>query len=261
MKRIHLFEIEDQAWFPAWMRESMTRLIVVLHKLLDTSKHLAELIAKTLKETKQTEIVDLCSGGGGPMLEVMTLLKNDYGFENLKLTLTDLYPSKSAARKANEIGDGISYELNPVDATNVTDNLSGLRTMVCSFHHMKPEVAKSILQNAQNSKQSICIFEISDNRHPNIMSATAFPINIISALLLTPFCKPTFRQLIFTYLIPVIPIFFAWDGAVSNVRTYTMKDLDELLEGVNSPDYKWEKGIVKGKASMPYLIGVPTTNL
>lgn len=67
----------------------------------------------------------------------------------------------------------------------------------------------------------------------------------------------TWQQLIFTYLIPIIPICFAWDGAVSNARTYTLQDMDILLEDLKIPDYTWKKGIIKGKSKKLYLIGVP----
>ncbi len=51
----------------------------------------------------------------------------------------------------------------------------------------------------------------------------------------------TVRQLVFTYIVPIIPLCFAWDGAVSYARTYTLDDLDELLSGLRSEDYRWEE--------------------
>ncbi len=78
------------------------------------------------------------------------------------------------------------------------------------------------------------------------------------AFFLTPFARPlTWRQLVFTYLLPVIPLCFAWDGAVSNARTYTLEDLDHLLAGLETDDYKWEKGRITGKARKLYLLGLP----
>ncbi len=55
---------------------------------------------------------------------------------------------------------------------------------------------------------------------------------------MTPFVKPlTWRQIIFTYLIPIIPICYAWDGQASLPRIYTLKDLDHLLAGLGSWNY------------------------
>ena len=128
--------------------------------------------------------------------------------------------------------DAITYQTTSVDATKVGTELKGLRTMICSFHHMTPENAKKILQTAKASQQPICVYEISDNAPPNFVNFLTLPLTFIVCLVVTLFVRPmTWQQVVFTYLIPILPICFAWDGAVSNVRTYTMKDMDELLEG------------------------------
>ncbi|MDW7691584.1 hypothetical protein R9C00_17445 [Flammeovirgaceae bacterium SG7u.111] len=87
MKRIHVFEFEDLAWFPNWFRRCMTRLIIVMHKLLKTDEELAELLAGIIKETQITSIVDLCSGSAGPLPSAVNILKEKHGIENIKLTL------------------------------------------------------------------------------------------------------------------------------------------------------------------------------
>ncbi len=259
MKRIHLFEFEDLSWFPDSLRKSMTRLMVVMHKLLGTREVLAGLVNKGLKKSESDTIVDLCSGSGGPMPEVLDILTEKYGIDQAKLVMTDLYPNIEFANTINnEENTKISYLTKPIDATNMEADKIGLRTMVSSSHHMKPDIAREILKNAKDSRQTICIFEISDNSYPAWLWWIAIPINIITALVITPFVKPlTFQQLLFTYLIPVLPICFAWDGAVSNARTYTLNDLDILLNGLEVSDYVWEKGIIKGKSKMLYLLGMP----
>jgi hypothetical protein len=196
------------------------------------------------------------------MLTVAETLKGEYQLKDLTLTLTDLYPNRDLANQINrQAGSGISYVPHSIDAANVPSDLMGVRTMVCSFHHMKPGTARNILINAKESRQPICIYEISDNSFPTLLWWVALPFNFITALLITPFVRPlTWQQLVFTYLIPIIPLFFAWDGAVSNVRTYTLKDLDVLLQGLSSDDYRWEKGIITGKAKKIYLLGFPVVD-
>ncbi|MDQ3100184.1 MAG: hypothetical protein M3R08_02245 [Bacteroidota bacterium] len=99
--------------------------------------------------------------------------------------------------------------------------------------------AKNIDQ-CQRKEQPICIYEISDNGFPIFLWWIAIPLNFIMALLITPFVRPlTLEQIIFTYLIPIIPFFFAWDGAVSNARTYTIEDMDILLEGIETKVSPW----------------------
>jgi len=262
MKRIHLFEFEDSAWFPNWLRVRMTRLIVVVHRLMGTSEELAKIIDKALSASGKTKIIDLCSGSGGPMPDVVQVLEEKYNRKNIELTLSDLYPNLKAAKRFNSEKDNVSYEIQPVDVTKIGADRQGLRTMISSFHHMTPEAAKQILQSAQNDQQPICIFEISDNSAPILPALIlSLPITFLMCLFITPLARPmTWQQLVFTYLIPIIPICYAWDGSVSNVRTYTLKDLDELISDIQTPKYKWEKGTIGGRMKKMYLTGMPVEN-
>ena len=230
-----------------------------MHKLLSSEGNVAALINKSLKYSHVRSIVDLCSGSGGPMINVLKTLTGEYGLQNVTLTLTDLYPNNDLAKKINtQKLEHISYLSSPVDATNVPPELPGIRTMICSFHHMDPRTARSILTNAKESRQPICIYEISDNSFPVFLWWLAIPLNFVTALFITPLVRPlTGVQMLFTYLIPIIPLVFAWDGAVSNARTYTLNDLDLLLEGLETNDYKWEKGHIEGRSKKLFLIGNP----
>jgi hypothetical protein len=259
MKRIHLFEFEDLAWFPNWLRIRMTRFIVAMHKLLGSSDELANLVAKALKHSKKQQVIDLCSGSGGPMLDVVKIIKEKHHVENLKLTFSDLYPNTEVAQEINSQNNpNIEYLTTPVNAGNIDKSKVGVRTMVCSMHHMRPAIAKSILKDAKEAHQPICVFEISDNSYPFWLWWISIPFTFIMVFFVTLMVRPvTWQQLVFTYLIPILPLFIAWDGAVSNARTYTLKDLDVLLEGLESENYKWEKGIIKGKGRKLYLLGLP----
>ena len=259
MKRIQLFELEDYPWFPHWLRACLTRLMVVMHNLLDTPADIAALLTKAMRHTKQHTIVDLCSGGGGPMREVFRVLQAQPGGEQLNLTLTDLYPNQEVAAAINNgPNPALTYRLAPVDALQVPAELVGVRTMVGSFHHMNPATARRILQHARDSRQAICIYEMSDNSLPIALWWVSLPMLFLMVFFLTPFARPlTWKQLLFTYLLPIIPLCFAWDGAVSNARTYTLDDMDQLLAGLETEDYKWEIGRHTGKAKKLYLLGLP----
>jgi hypothetical protein len=259
MKRIDLFEFEDFPWFPNWIRSCLTQLIVVMHKLLKSSDDLIPLLKRALPYSHNNTIVDLCSGSGGPMIEVFKALRAGKGETNVKLILTDLYPDLEMASKINNLGvSNLTYKTSLVNASHLNMELMGVRTMVGCFHHMKPDTARQILENAKKSKTPICIYEISDNAFPTFLWWVTIPIIFLMALVITPFVRPlTWKQLLFTYIIPIIPVIFAWDGAVSNVRTYTLEDMDILLQGLEGPDYKWEKGKIGKKANKLYLLGFP----
>lgn len=260
MKRIHLFEFEDQDWFPDWLRVLMTRYIMTFHKLLGTVDLILPLVKRGLQYTDPKVILDLCSGSGGPMIEIAQKLKKSSEYINLKLILSDLYPNQSAADQFNkDKNQYIEYITTPLDASNVDKEIKALRTMVSSMHHMKPAVARQILQNAKKSQQPILIFEISDNGPPIILWWLAIPFAFITSLFVTPIVRPmSWQQLVFTYLLPILPFCIAWDGAVSNARTYTLEDMDVLIDGLSDENYQWEKGKVKGKGGKKvYLLGTP----
>ena len=259
MKRIHVFELEDFAWFPNWLRDCLTRLMVVMHRMVGSPDDLAELIGRALQHAPKPAIVDLCSGGGGPMLQVVERLKERPGMADLHVTLTDLYPNRTVAAAVNTSqAPNVSYHLAAVNAADVPAGLTGVRTLVGSFHHMLPDTARRILQDAQAHRQPICIYEISDNSLPTALWWVSLPLIFLMSFFITPFARPlTWKQLVFTYLLPIIPVCFAWDGAVSNVRTYTLEDLDILLKGLGTEDYTWEKGRITGRAKKLYLLGLP----
>lgn len=265
LKRIHLFEIEDLPNCPAWMRQYITLFLVGLHRLLGTSRRLLPLLERCLAHAPELQLIDLCSGGGGPMVDAWKLLIQKPAFRSLKLTLTDLFPNQRVATLINASREaGLSYRLEAVDATAVGGHLSGLRTMICAFHHMPPPVAQAILNDAYTKRQPICIYELSDNAFPTIFWWITLPFGVLLALLVTPFIRPlSWGQLIFTYLIPILPFAIAWDTAVSNARVYTEADMLGMLEHLRSNDYRWEIGRQSKfgfPARMIYLLGLPQSD-
>ncbi|MBM7118035.1 class I SAM-dependent methyltransferase [Archangium primigenium] len=264
MKRMSLFEFEDFRWFPGGLRECLTLYIAALHRVLGTERILAPLLARALNAAATDRIVDLCSGGGGPLLPTTARLAADHGLRP-SVTLTDLYPNTDAATRINAAGDSarVRYFPSPVDAGRVPDTLQGVRTVICGFHHMPPPVARRILQDAFEKRQALCVLEMSDNAHPRWLWWTAIPASILMVLLLTPFVRPLrLRQVLFTYALPVLPLIIAWDGAVSNARTYTEEDLRELLVGLAAPDYQWDIAHPRAPgapATMLTLVGLPRT--
>ena len=49
-------------------------------------------------------------------------------------------------------------------------------------------------------------------------------------LFMTPWVRPlSWQQLLFTYLIPIIPLCYAWDGQASIMRIYTFDDIQNFF--------------------------------
>ena len=113
-----------------------------------------------------------------------------------------------------------------------------------------------MLRNAFEQRQTICIFEASSRAPAAVASMLLVPLLV---LLLTPKVRPVSRvQIVFTYLVPILPLLIFWDGLVSQLRTYSVKELNELTQGLNSPEYRWETGVMRiprMPAGLPYIIG------
>ena len=63
-------------------------------------------------------------------------------------------------------------------------------------------------------------------------------------------------------LIPVIPIFYAWDGQASMPRMYTFNDIKTSLLPEATNNYTWEMAQAKKKNGKPlgyYILGLPKT--
>ncbi len=168
MKRLHLFEFEDFSWFPSGLRNCLTRYLQMIHRLLDSAPNIAKLLDDILKNCSHRHIIDLCSGSGGPMLEVVELMKSKYGYPDATLTLTDLYPNQQALKSIQDRNDpSLKYHADPVDAASINNDMVGVRTLVCSLHHMNPSMALTVLKRARDTAQPILIYEISDNSITN----------------------------------------------------------------------------------------------
>ena len=160
-------------------------------------------------------------------------------------------------KKHKKSANNIEYITISINAMNVPENLKGLRTQFLSLHHFRPNDAKQILQNAIDTQSTIAIFEAQERNLKSIIFMLFSPINV---LLMTPFIKPfKIGRVIFTYLIPILPLLVLWDGLVSVLRTYSPKELDVLINDLeNCEGYTWEIDRIKsGPSKIIYLLGYP----
>lgn len=241
-------------WFPASLRTAMTSYLVAAYGVTPLPTLWAGRLAGLMRRDEAADIVDLGSGSGGPIPRVVKELWES-GFI-VRVTLTDLFPQSNAPLFDQDKQNSISYWPEPVDAAKVPPNLRGIRTMFGSFHHLPSPGAREVLRDAFERRQTICIFEGTSRAPAAIASMLLVPILV---LLLTPKIRPvSWVQIVFTYLVPILPLLIFWDGLVSQLRTYSVKELEELTRGLQSPDYRWEIGLMhipRMPAGLPYVIG------
>src|SRR5918995_7141011 len=185
MKRIHLFELEDQPWFPAVVRDLATDYLHFIQHALKLEGALLPLVRKALADGRTTKIVDLCSGGSGPVPALVERL-NAEGTP-VTATLTDLYPNVAAFEAIAAASRGaITFEPESVDARAVPPSLAGLRTIFNGFHHLKPSDARAVLHAAAAARQPIAIFEVSE-RSLRTLPVVLTPLFV---WLVTPWIRP-----------------------------------------------------------------------
>lgn len=253
MGRIHLFEFEDQKWFPAFLRNYGTDFLQFLSNKTGMYKPIVPFLEELLRTGNTKTIVDLASGGGGGLIWLNGQLKKS--IPELKIVLTDFYPNIPAFEYTKSLFDNVEYYSTPVDAKKVPSELKGIRTQFLSLHHFKPADARQILQNVVDSKSPIAIFEAQERSFPSLLAMVFSPLSV---LLTTPFIRPfKIGRIIFTYLIPIVPLFILWDGIVSSLRTYSVEEMNGLVKDVKGNEkYNWKIGKVKsGPSVILYLIG------
>ncbi|HEC83868.1 MAG TPA: hypothetical protein ENI48_01285 [Thioploca sp.] len=257
MGRRHLFELEDQHWLPNQLRSLVTDLLQYQLTTFELYKPIIPHLKKVMQTTDCHQIVDLCSGGGGPLLQIQeTLVKEGYP---VSVTLTDKYPNLEAFRRIRQLsGNQIDFKAEPVEATNVSSELKGIRTLFTSFHHFQPEAAKKIIIDAVEKNAVIGIFEFTERRFYNVIGTIL--LTFLLVLFQTPFVRPfKWSRLFWTYVIPFSPFICFWDGMVSNFRTYSTVELQDMISDMKSETYTWEINQLKSKFGLhiTYLIGHP----
>jgi hypothetical protein len=265
--RLHLFEFEDLDWFPQTLRDQITELLQ--HQLDSRGVYLCivPVIADLMKNTGANRIIDLGSGSGGDIIRLQREI--DAALQRpVEFLLTDKFPNLEAFRRIETETKGrIGHIADSVDATNVPDDLKGVRTLFTAFHHFRPELGRQILDDAIQARSPIFIAEFTERHLPTIIRSIFLGpfIALVDSANIRPF---GWRRLLWTYLIPLIPFLYTWDALVSHLRTYSRSELKGLVSDLSASDYAWQIGQVsvqevgnpriRASRYITYLIGRPS---
>jgi hypothetical protein len=260
--RLRLFEFEDLPWFPAVIRAGMMDYLRFMISALGTYRPIAPLLAEGLRRSGQSTLLELGAGAGGGT-ETMLAALQAHGQAEASIILTDLYPQPDAwADIAHRTRGAIGYEAAPVDALAVPAHLVGFRAIFSAFHHFPPAAATALLRDAVQAGTGIGVFEGAGKHWGELLLAwTVLPV---AQLLLTPCFQPfRFSRLVFTYLIPIIPLCTIWDGTVSLLRMYSPTELLALARAADpTGQFAWQAGKKRHwlGSEVTYLVGWPLGN-
>jgi len=253
VRRLHLFEFEDQSWLPDTLRNLQTDFLRQMSAFLHLYEPTVPLIRRVMEQTGARRIIDLCSGAGGPWGE---LLKNGW---RVTVTLTDRYPNLAAfASMQASCPERLDYRAEPIDARQIPAGLDGMRILFNGFHHFRPDEARAILTDAVARRAPIGIFEVAELTTGKLLAVFSVPLLALAA---APFGRPlSFSRIFWSWCVPLVPVCLLWDGLVSLLRAYTPAELAELATAAGNDDFRWEVGrIVPPWPRIPvtYLVGFP----
>lgn len=262
LQRRQWFELEDQAWLPAVLRDGVTDFLQFAVNRGELYASFAPKLSRAVAQARAAQVVDLCSGGGGPWKQ---LLGSEPAIvQQGGLLLTDFFPNDRAAQELKGSFPGrVDYVPASVSALDVPPDLKGFRTLFSSFHHFEPVQARSILQDAVRKGQGIAIAE-STQRHPLMLLYML--LTPLLVWLATPlYSSFSWKRLFWTYPVPLIPLIVMFDGLVSCMRTYTPSELEAMiLETPGKDRFEWEVGILKIgplPVGTTYLLGIPKSSV
>lgn len=244
MKRLHLFELEDQSWFPTWLRNFQTDYLAAASRYLGVYDAVLPLLAEFPR------ILDLGSGGGGPWERWAA--RNQLP---APVTLSDRYPNYEAFHRLHQ-KYGLGYASQPVDALHVPAGLPGARTLFTAIHHFSPEQVEQLCRDAVNSGQPIAAFDFNQRTLLSLLSI--IPAAWLMCWLLTPFIRPLSPARFFwTYVVPLVPAAATWDGIVSQFRSHTVDELRAITARIHG--HNWRVGQVHwcGVLQITCLVGTP----
>jgi hypothetical protein len=253
---LNLQEIHDHPSFPRFLRDLVTDAMQTVWEFANSYKAVLGRLLEAMERAGTREVIDLCSGGGGPWLRLAREpeLRNIPG---LVVRLTDKYPNQLVSERVVATSSLLRFEPSSVDATSVPSHLRGFRTFFSSFHHFAPEAAHKVLRDAVEHRQGVGIFEM-PRRSPKtiFMVCCILPMSWLVAPTIRPF---RWSRLFFIYIVPVIPFVLVYDGIVSCLRAYSHEELERMARAAAHPEYEWKIGEERsGFLPVTYMLGYPT---
>jgi hypothetical protein len=171
--------------------------------------------------------------------------RRELGQPPIPFLLTDLRPHLGAWMKVCANSENLNFIPQSVDATDPpiaviseTSNAQSenrrfsshtrvFRLYCLSFHHFSDDLARKVLKSTLDTADGFAIIELQDRYLSSLLLICAFfPLQFLTTIFW--FWKDPL-QLIFTYLLPIVPSIVTFDGLVSCLRTRSFEEIVRLI--------------------------------
>jgi hypothetical protein len=227
MKRKQVFQFSNQKWYPSFLKRDMYEFMSWFVGKVNAAKPFLPVLEEVIGNTQTKIIINIDSKIGAGIETVLPLLPD-----------------------GTEV---INVELEKFSTHN-----KGMYTFINSFHQLDEKKATYYLTQIADSGNSVAVLEGNNDSLWQVVGMTIFvPLTVIIS---APFVQP-FRitRLIFTYLIPILPVITMLDGFLALFKLYNPNDLNELVSTIPVKNYTWKSGKAdNGRGGkIIYLMGYP----
>ena len=234
---MRLFEFGDWSRSPRWYRVYLHRYLVLFYKWFGYYRLWVKPLSDFIRDTKAEALMEYGSGSGEPLRLIVSCLERK-AYAKTRFYLSDIRPNPEWCETINGNEDRrIRYVPEPVDALADNGRYSCPKVFVNSFHHFDVAQAKQIIRNSCKRKQDIIVLEYVRHTLPSFVSMLVGPLTIMLTMPFVARRRDWPIMMLFTYVVPLFPLMFFWDGLVSCRRSYSLRQMQNMVEdmGLSMP--------------------------
>lgn len=231
-------ETHQWDWIPKLLISIQLDQLYFILSFIGLNKKFMKYFSEWQPKVKTLEFMDLGSGSGNL---IKALFENSDGkFNNLKYTLSDVLPQiKTYESLKKRFAKNIDYypkSLEITQADKILDN-KGV-TMSTVLHELSPAQLGRTFQNLFSHSEGFLILEPLNR---NIFQFIKLPLLLLASWL-APFFTFPYRwyNFVFSTLIPIVPLMHLHDGLISFLKTYSKKDLVNILKNAGNNGFIYE---------------------
>jgi hypothetical protein len=233
----HLFEFMDLPGLPAGLRLTLRDILEVACSppIRPYYTSVAKLILTMLDTRRYENVVELGAGNAPITRAVAPKLSS----RDVRLIPCDETPDLAAYQELQrQYPDRVTPTIDSIDLSKPQDwPPHTLLVLSATLHHIPSTVRARVVRHLADSAERVLITE---PLRKSVLALFAVSFTIFPALA-TPavlVARPgRARRALWCWLIPIAPLMFVWDGWVSCIRQWTLKEWNSELSSVHLSQY------------------------